>query len=212
MPAPTTLNVVNYSDVRSQMEDCDIILFHGTVLGSRIIEDISKSVYSHSGLIAYWGDRLMLLQAEIEGLQAIPLSVGVGQYPGRVDWYKPKPEYRAKLNVKAALDEARADLGLSYATADLLKAGVDDLMQNVHSFIGRLMQFKLPGNVTNPNALFCSEYVERCYRVGGVPLKDTTDVQTTPGDIADSPVVVYQATIQHVPEHLADRRADVVNA
>ena len=154
---------LEYGDIRDRVEDGDIILFRGTILFSRVIETVSHGAYSHCAIAANWAERKMLLQAELMGgVQAVPLSVAAGTYNGRVDWYKIAPQWRAKLNIPALLTEARADLGLTYATSELLRVAAHELFGS-----------KLPADCDNPHALFCSQYVARCFRKAGLPLATT---------------------------------------
>jgi hypothetical protein len=194
--------LLEYGDIRSRVEDGDIILFRGTVLLSRVIEVVSHGAYSHCAIAANWGERKMLLQAELTGgVQAVPLSVAAGTYKGRVDWYKIAPERRATLDIPTLLKEARADLGLTYATSELLRVAA-------HSLFGS----RLPADCDNPHALFCSQYVERCFRAAGMPLCKDSDVGTSPSEIAASGVLQYQGTIAHDPDIVPDRSIDAIRA
>jgi hypothetical protein len=191
---------LNYGDIRGQVEDADVLLFRGTIFFSRAIEKISHGAYSHCAIAANWAERKMLLQAELMGgIQAVPMSVAVGTYKGQVDWYKIVPAVRAKLDVAALLAEARADLGLTYATSDLLRVAA-------HNLFG----VSLPEDSDNPHALFCSQYVERCFRKAGVSLCKDSDVGTSPSEIADSNVLKFMGTIVHDPNIVPDRSADSV--
>jgi hypothetical protein len=191
---------LNYGDIRDQVEDADVLLFRGTIFFSRAIEKISHGAYSHCAIAANWGERKMLLQAELMGgIQAVPMSVAVGTYKGQVDWYKIVPAVRAKLDIAALLAEARADLGLTYATSDLLRVAA-------HNIFG----VSLPEDSDNPHALFCSQYVERCFRKAGVALCKDSDVGTSPSEIAESDVLKFMGTIVHDPNIVPDRSADSV--
>jgi hypothetical protein len=191
---------LQYGDIRDQVEDGDVILFQGTVVLSRLIERISAGAYSHCAIAANWGERKMLLQAELlDGVQAVPMSVAVASYTGRTDWYKISPAWRAKLNIGALLAEARADLGLTYATSDLLRVAA-------HNLFG----IGLPPDCDNPHALFCSQYVERCFRKAGVALCKDSDVGTSPSQIAGSPILQLMGTIVHDPSIAPDRSADAI--
>jgi hypothetical protein len=194
---------LQYAAIRDRVEDADIFLFRGTILFSRIIEEVSHGAYSHCAIAANWSERKMLLQAELMGgVQAVPLSVAAGTYNGRVDWYKIAPEWRAKLDIPALLAEARADLGLTYATIELLRVAA-------HSLFGA----KLPQDCDNPHALFCSQYVERCFRKAGLPLcPQSSDVGTSPSQIAASEVLRFQGVIAHDPNIVPDRSADAIGA
>jgi hypothetical protein len=191
---------LNYGDIRSQVRDGDIFLFRGTIFLSRIIEKVSHGDYSHCAIAADWGERKMLLQAELMGgVQAVPLSVAAGTYKGQVDWYTIAPAWRDKLNIAALLEEARADLGLTYATSELLRVAA-------HNLFGS----NLPEDCDNPHALFCSQYVERCFRKAGKALCVDSDVGTSPSQIAASEVLELQGTIIHDPNIVPDRRSDAI--
>jgi hypothetical protein len=193
---------LQYGDIRARVEDGDILLFRGTIFLSRVIERVSHGAYSHCAIAATWGERKMILQAEIMGgVQAVPMSVAVGTYKGRVDWYKLRPEVRAKLDLAVLLSEARADLGLTYATSDLLRVAA-------HSLFGA----GLPTDCDNPHALFCSQYVERCFRKAGVFLSADSDVGTSPSGIANSQSLIYQGMIAHDPTIVPDRSSDTILA
>jgi hypothetical protein len=194
--------LLKYGEIRDRVEDGDIVLFRGTVLLSRVIEKVSHGAYSHCAIAANWGERKMLLQAELMGgVQAVPFSVAAGTYQGRVDWYKIAPARRATLDIPALLQEARADLGLTYATSELLRVAA-------HSLFGA----KLPQDCDNPHALFCSQYVERCFRAAGMPLCTDSDVGTSPSEIAASAVLQFQGTIAHDPNIVPDRSTDAIRS
>src|SRR5574341_477420 len=149
---------VAYADAHGRIRDGDLFLFRGEYLISKLFRRADRSYYSHAALAAWWGGRLMILQAEGTGIQAIPLSVAIASYPGRADWYTLKreeiPDFDAKL--RAALVEAKSDLGLAY--------GYVDLLRNIARWALRM---KL-ADPCRPRAMFCSEYVERCFREAGM--------------------------------------------
>ncbi|MDZ4674052.1 MAG: hypothetical protein SGI84_06325, partial [Gemmatimonadota bacterium] len=148
---------------------------------------------------------LMIMQAEGVGIQAIPLSVAVEEYPGRADWYRLRREAHPEieLRVPPVLGEARTDLGLKFGTGDLFR-----------SLFRWFRKVKL-GNPMSPRGLFCAEYVERCFRVGGLPLRRDADgnhvppdVLCFPQDLVTSPLVEYRATVLHDPRVAAPRNLD----
>jgi hypothetical protein len=200
MPAAPAGAQLKYDDIRDRVEDGDVVLFRGTIFLSKVIEQVSHGTYSHCAIAANWSERKMLLQAELMGgVQAVPMSVVVGTYTGRVDWYKIVPAQRAKLDIATLLAEARADLGLTYATSELLRVAA-------HNIFGA----ELPGDCDNPHALFCSQYVERCFHKAGLSLTGTSDVGASPSDIAASQVLELQGTILHDPNNVPDRHADAI--
>jgi hypothetical protein len=197
MPLVPLERLQTYDEVRDRVEDGDVFLFRGRYLISELFERVDFSYYSHAALAAWWGDRLMILQAEGPGIQAIPMSVAVGSYPGRVDWYKLRKEDFPDSATRLAglLREAKSDLGLEY--------GFGDLLRNIWHWISKV---KLADPI-KPRAMFCSEYVERCFREAGMSLTGKPDITTFPKDVAASPHLAYQATIPHDPK-VADPRDD----
>ncbi len=191
-----------YADVRDQVQDIDIFMFRGDYKSSKLFRLVDKSYYSHAALALWWRNRLMILQAEGPGIQAIPMSVAVGTYPGRADWYRLKrdeiPAFEDKL--KHIAQEAKADLGLPY--------GYVDLLRNLWRWATKV---KLKDPVW-PHGMYCSEFVERCFRVGGAPLSDRPDIITMPKHIAQSPLIEYQATIPHDPKLKVRRTIDDIRA
>ncbi len=196
-PAPT---MIQYNDVRSRIADGDVILFRGTILLSRIIELVSHGDYSHCAIAADWGERKMVLQAElVGGVQAVPMSVAVGTYKGRVDWFRIAPAQRARLDLSKLMAEARADLGLGYAKEGMLKAAE-------HFIFGA----HITEDPNDPRALFCSQYVERCFRKAGAVLSKDVDAATSPTEISSSNILEYQGTFVHDPSIVPDRSVDAV--
>lgn len=175
---------VLYSQVRDSIEDGDIILFRGNKHISQAIAQISNSAYSHAGLVLTWFGRRLLLSAEAPKIQAIPLSVAVAAYDGRVDWYKLEAEARARLNIQKLAMEALANLGVEYGTTKLFDLAA-------HFVFGA----DVPDDEVRPRTMICSQYVSRCFRIGGSDLSPKSDLATVPGEIAASPLVAYIATL-----------------
>lgn len=197
----------SYHEIRDQIQDGDLFFFRGNFRSSRLFTWLTKGYYSHSTIVCWWGDRLMILQAEGVGLQAIPLSVAVQEYPGRADWYRLQREAAPHVGEKVpgVLAEARADLGLKFGTLDLFRS--------LFRWVGKV-KFRNP---MSPRGLFCAEYVERCFRVAGLPLRVDADGRHVPPDIlcfpqdlAESPLVRYQATVLHNPAVAGARTVDDV--
>lgn len=186
---------LSYKQVRKQLLDADVLLFRGTRPISRMLQAGARSSYSHCGLVAWWHRRAMLLHAESACIQAVPLSHALHSYPGEVDWYQIRSEERDPATVLRIIEEAQVNLGLSYAHTDLLRSILNDVAG-----------MELPEDCEEPRALFCSQYVARCFRRAGLPLHPQSDIETFPSEIALSPVLHFVGTI--VPDlNPAERRA-----
>lgn len=177
-------NRVTYSQVRDEIEDGDVILFRGEAELSHVISGISQSAYSHAGFVLSWYHRRMLLSAEMPKVQALPLSIKVAHYKGRIDWYKLLPEGRAQLDLERLAVEALTNLGLEYGTSKLFELAS-------HFILGT----DANDDDCCPETFVCSQYVSRCFRLAGLDLSAKSDLATVPGEIAISPVLRYQATL-----------------
>jgi len=197
-PVPSE-KLEEYAAVRPRVADGDVFLFRGQYLISKLFERETHTFYSHAALAAWWGDRLMIMQAEAPGIQAIPMSVAIGTYPGRADWYAlRRDEDGFEQRLTRVLREAKSDLGLAYGYLDLLK-----------NLVRSALKVKL-SDPCRPRAMFCSEYVERAFREGGMSLTGKPDITTFPKDVAASPRLRYMATVPHDPKVLAARDRDQV--
>lgn len=175
---------LSYKQVRKQLRDADVLLFRGTRPISRMLQAGARSSYSHSGLVVWWHRRAMLLHAENACIQAVPLSMALHSYPGEVDWYQIRTELRDPETVLRIIEEAQVNLGLSYAHSDLLRSILHDVAG-----------MQLPEDCEEPRALFCSQYVARCFRRAALPLHPQSDIETFPSEIALSPVLHFVGTI-----------------
>ena len=175
---------LSYLDIRKTLQDADVLMFRGTRPISRMLQAGAQSSYSHCGLVAWWHRRAMLLQAESACIQAVPLSIALQSYPGEVDWYQIRPQYRQLISVSRIIEEAQVNLGLAYGKTALLRT-------ILHDVVG----LKLPVDCEHPEALFCSQYVARCFRRAGLPLQPQSDIATFPSEIALSPILRFIGTI-----------------
>ena len=93
-----------YLLARQYVQDGDILLFRGRRLLSYVICWLTGSHCSHAGIAAWWGPRLMAMQADTPLVSAIPLSSCVRDYVGGVELWTIDAKFdRAKV-VEAAKD------------------------------------------------------------------------------------------------------------
>ena len=62
-----------YRTVRAAIHDGDILLFSGRKPFSLLIRVLTRSRYSHAGIAAWWGERLMVMEAGVGGVHAARL-------------------------------------------------------------------------------------------------------------------------------------------
>jgi hypothetical protein len=180
----------DYSHVRPDIQDGDVLLWRGNYFTSIVFRLLTRSQYTHAAIAAWWGERLMILQAELVGIQAVPLSATVKRYNGLVDWYRIKDEHRSAVD--KVLAKATKDLGRAFGIVAMIKSTWKRFLR-VTGIVHRRLGFSPPRK--SSRAMFCSQYVARCFSEGGLPLTPRPDIDTLPGDIKDSDVLEFQVTI-----------------
>lgn len=175
-------DVLNYQDVRKTMKDGDVLMFKGKGLLSWLIKKKTNSEYSHAGIVAWWNDRLMVLEAVGKGLKATPISYNLTKYVGGFDYYRPKKNI-PQTKRKVMLTYAQEQLGKEYATKRLVKY-----------FFKVMFNLKLTSSEKDDSAgvsgtYFCSHYVAAIYNSIDIDLAiNISDKYTTPDQIAKSDV------------------------
>jgi hypothetical protein len=185
--------LISYDDkTRSEISDGDVFLCKGNYFLSELYEKFDHTYYSHAAVGLWWGNRLMILQAEPgKGIQALPLSSAVEKYSGLVDWYtlnkesfKPLTSDDCKQRLLKVIDEATRVLGDEY--------GYINLVRNLLSWIWRV---KLKDPV-RPRAMFCSEYVEHCFRTGDLSLTGKPAIATFPKHLEKCGHLIKMGTLE----------------
>ncbi len=165
-------------DIRDEIQDGDIVLFRGKSLISRIIRWVTRSDYTHAGILAWWNGRLMLIEAVANGIVASRMSIVVYKYSGHVELWTTKN----KLVRSEVLRAAQLLLGKRYSTIKLFR--------NLKRMILGCGRREAPDPEEPPEGFVCSEFVSRVWRAGGIDLShDSPDMFTKPSDIARSPRV-----------------------
>ncbi len=165
---------LDYGDCRDSIRNGDIVLFRGRSWLSRAIRWVTNSPYSHAGVAAWWGDRLLVLEAVGKGIVATRLSHVVHHYDGLCELWTTD----AALGRDDVVRAGQLLLGRAYSKAKALALLKRILLRS---------RMRDPDPVIAPEAFVCSEFVSRVWRAGGIDLKiDTPDRFTKPGDIARS--------------------------
>ena len=179
---------LRYDSVRAAIQTGDILLFVGNGPISRLIRWGSDATYSHCGIAAWEGQRLMLFHAVIHGVKYVSASESVDRYNGRVDWWTLRPDVAAPLDREGVVREAQRHLGKPFAVAGLLRLMVQITRGRYRSDTDL---------AETPAAMFCSWYVSHCYRIGGgvdlVP--ESADDCTSPAQIENSELLQLRGTL-----------------
>lgn len=167
---------VHYAGIRRQIRDGDILLFRGKSWLSRVIRRLTRSPYSHAAIVAWWNERLMVLEAVGKGVVVSRMSIVVDHYSGKVELWTTDADLARAEVIRAA----QRLLGKRYSPYKLLR--------NLARLVLGRPRHAEDDPEAPPEDFVCSEFVSRVWRAGGIDLvADSPDMYTKPSDIARSP-------------------------
>lgn len=176
----------NYQQHRHDMQDGDVLIFKGQSWLSKIIKWRTRSDYSHAGVVVWWNDRLMVLEAIGQGVLARPISYNLDHYRGDIEYFRPSQEIATETRTRMA-QFAQAQLGKKYASRRLL------------SFFFKLLLNRpllSQDKAAAPCRYFCSEYVADIYAKNGLDLDiERSSGYTSPDRLACAPGLTFVATL-----------------
>jgi uncharacterized protein YycO len=161
-----------YTSARGDFRPGDVLLFRGRGLASMGIRLLTRSPYSHVGLVFLYLERVYCLEAVGVGVRLILMSELMRRYHGGIDYYE----------VVNAADPQR-DGAIAFGFQQLGK--LYDRPGIVRFLIAIL--FNRKPAVSEDQAWFCSELVAAAYRRQGLALAPVSVSYTSPADLAVSP-------------------------
>lgn len=171
-------------ELRHTFRDGDILLFKGKGLISMVIRAITRSPYSHAGLVYTFEKRVYCLEAVGAGVRLILLSELVKRYHGGIDYFEVQASQRQRAR---AVSFAFQQLGKIYDKPGIFR------------FVAALV---LDRTAVSPrdDRWFCSELVAAAYETQGAPLTARQDAYTSPNDLAMSQKLTLVCTIKESDE------------
>ena len=183
------LPVQAYDAVRDSLRSGDLVFCSGSYVFSGLIQRLTKSVWSHVGIV-YRDEslgRVFILESETGiGVRLVPVSKYLRDYHGR------RRPYRGQIVVGRVLPGLTPDQvrqGVSFGM-DLLTKPYDN-----HEILRILVRiaFKISRG-TRDRKYICSELVDECFRAVGVRFT-RPDNYISPQDIWRNEAVTMQARI-----------------
>ncbi len=185
-------NVLEYNKVRDQIKDGDIFLYIGkgflkSGFVATLVQKVTRSAYSHAGIAAWWGGRLIVMEAVGNGVIVNPLSLSLERYQARVEWYSCKDEIPEPTR-QAMMDYAKGELGKPFAVLLAFWFMIKIL------FIGKFSQ---EDRFKREKRYYCSEFVSNVYDSIHFDLKKGRSSRyMSPDDIAHSDLLVLKGVVQ----------------
>jgi hypothetical protein len=193
---PAKLTTIDYRDARKWIASGDVLLFRdvpawrGGHWYSAPFRVATRSRYTHAGMAAWAGGRLLVLQSTAWGSRKPALSALVRRYPGSIDVYRIRPgiQFAANNVAQVMLESVRHSYGW-YSLSKVVLCHIAGLRW--------LVRTDENDDAVSDHKPFCSEAVARAYRLGSrldlVP--NCADAYTTPGDLARSALLRYEFTL-----------------
>jgi len=164
-------NAVSYGGAaRSEFRDGDLLCFRGRGWVSLLIRRLTRSSYSHVGLIYRFEGRVYCLEAVGAGVRLVLMSQLMKRYEGGIDYYSVDAQTPVR---RQAVSWCFTQLGKLYDTAG----------------IARFAWTLLTGNAARArrdDQWFCSEFVAAAFSEAGLPLVAGAADYTTPEDLVRS--------------------------
>jgi len=168
------VNIISYDDIRSDIKNAEVLLYRGTDIVSRGIKLLTGSKYSHAGLVVWWNERLMVLEAVGNGVVAMPLSENLKHHHGAVDYYRCTETIDDSRRLDMVIF-SQEQLGKKYAFFQMAIFGFK-----------LLFRMKMSSRERRANGaygqFFCSEYVSATYLTQRIDLAASLSPQYTSPD------------------------------
>jgi hypothetical protein len=190
MSASVTERLAGYGEVRSRIQDGDLLLFRRRSL----ISQAGRGSHSHAAKAAWWGEDLFCVEIrEWVGGRAVTLSSQVRRLPARIDVFEVNPDDRwPEYDRLGAVRFMRRLAGCQYGYASLVGAAI------VHLPIVRWLTSPSFDDLSiDRRPPFCSQACALADRLGGGidPVPHLADRFTEPADLARSPFYRYRFTL-----------------
>jgi uncharacterized protein YycO len=170
-----------YGEARGRFAEGDLLCFRGHGLVSGVIRIVTRSAYSHVGLVHLFEGHVYCVEAVASGVRLCRMSEEVRRYDGGIDYFEvlgARPEQR-----QGAVGFAFQQLGKPFDFFGLAR------------FFFRLV-FRARLRARADARFFCAELVARAYASQGMRFAERPAVWTSPSDLAASPEVRFRFRIK----------------
>jgi hypothetical protein len=176
-----------YQDVRRELANGDLLCFRGAGLMSGTIRWLTKSAYSHVGIVYVFEDRRYCLEAVGGGVRLALVSELVKHYEGGIDYFELPNATIEQRN--GAISFGFAQLGKLYNT--------DGVLSFLRFLLTGRKGRRRRGRGGNAERWFCSEIVTEAYGRQNIKFsRRHSSFYTSPSDVAASALVRFVCRIK----------------
>lgn len=171
-----------------QLQPGDVLLTKGNGIISNAIKCFTSSDYSHAALVVpAWGDEVLVMQAWTFGIEIVPITRAVEEFGTSVDVFRlnAPDDVQVNLDFEKLLHAALGFVGRRYDYLGILRLAFLIFIGQRRKAVSRKTQ-----------RLFCSEYVQKVFRAGGVELTTFGDQVVEPGDLARCKMLRLVGTLE----------------
>ena len=184
---------------REQLWDGDVLLFRGTGWIAWLIQLVGRTPYSHAAMVGWNGAPWCLETRELKGGRAVYLVNEVEANPGRIDVFRPVPEWGHDRDMSPAVKYMRKATGRTYGYQSLKRASLRHL-----PIVRWFVKPETDDLAIAKGPAFCSQLVDQALRqviYRGKPIDPCPNHAgriTEPGDLARSADLEFQYTLSGV--------------
>lgn len=160
-----------YEETRGQFSEGDLLCFRGRGFLSGVIRLVTRSAYSHVGLVHLFEGHVYCLEAVASGVRLCRMSEEVRRYEGGIDYFEV---------LSAGEKERRGAVG--FAFQQLGKPF--DFVGLARFFVRIVFHARLKARADD--RFFCAELVARAYAGQGLRFAERPATWTSPSDLAAS--------------------------
>lgn len=182
-----SLEVRAYQDVRTEIQNGDILLCSGSYMFSRLIQKATGSCWSHVALVLRLDgiDRIMVLESiEGKGVRTIPLSEYVRDFEGSGKGYQGRMAIARHGDfTQRATPDAMRQMAQFAVDRFAYPYDEEEIARITARIVAGAIGFKR-GEIKRDREYICSEYVFECYRILGIGISHDKRGFVAPADFA----------------------------
>ncbi|KAA6452494.1 YiiX/YebB-like N1pC/P60 family cysteine hydrolase [Bacillus atrophaeus] len=185
-----SINTIKYKELKNDLRTGDLLLCSGEYLVSKLIKQVSNSLFSHVGIIVKWkGLSLIIESVEDDGVRIVPLEHYLTNYENTNKRYNGKLYIARHKQLNEDESEKQNNIivkGLSLLNKNYDKSEIAQIVARIGLGVGK--------HIDNEEFI-CSEFVDVCFKEADICFTSDTKGFIFPEHIAADVNVIPIAQI-----------------